>query len=320
MLQVNLKFENFEEFAQSVLGWNLDFQQLDHGHFKADLHQIQGPNILITKAEFNRNLMQRGEAPQGMRTFGIMSEVSTPSIWRKQEMNPNRIVIFPKDSELESASLAGFEIYTVSVSEKYIEERLCQEESTSLSAKFNNGGVLTCAPEKIQRLSHFLGQLTSDLEANPDCLQGQSSQHQLREDLMDQIVDVMYFGEQRSMTIPFRKRALIMKRIESWAMESEPENQSVQGLCQTLKISERTLRRIFHEWYGVSPKQYLVSLRLNGVRKEIYQADPLNTNIADIANNWGFWHMGSFAGFYRRQFGELPSETLKNRYNQQSFP
>jgi AraC family transcriptional regulator, ethanolamine operon transcriptional activator len=32
--------------------------------------------------------------------------------------------------------------------------------------------------------------------------------------------------------------------------------------------------------------------------------------IGDIANTWGFWHMGQFAADYRRQFGELPSETL----------
>jgi AraC family ethanolamine operon transcriptional activator len=30
----------------------------------------------------------------------------------------------------------------------------------------------------------------------------------------------------------------------------------------------------------------------------------------EIAIEWGFWHMGQFAADYRRQFGELPSETL----------
>jgi hypothetical protein len=31
----------------------------------------------------------------------------------------------------------------------------------------------------------------------------------------------------------------------------------------------------------------------------------------DVANNWGFWYMGRFAADYRRQFGELPSVTLR---------
>jgi AraC family ethanolamine operon transcriptional activator len=31
--------------------------------------------------------------------------------------------------------------------------------------------------------------------------------------------------------------------------------------------------------------------------------------IADIANRWGFWHIGKLAADYRTQFGELPSAT-----------
>jgi len=49
---------------------------------------------------------------------------------------------------------------------------------------------------------------------------------------------------------------------------------------------------------------------MNGVRRDLQRADP-SEKIADVANRWGFWHMGQFAADYRRQFGELPSETLK---------
>jgi transcriptional regulator GlxA family with amidase domain len=31
----------------------------------------------------------------------------------------------------------------------------------------------------------------------------------------------------------------------------------------------------------------------------------------DVANAWGFWHMGQFARNYKRQFGELPSERYR---------
>ena len=36
----------------------------------------------------------------------------------------------------------------------------------------------------------------------------------------------------------------------------------------------------------------------------------LVASVTDIANNWGFWHLGDFARNYRREFDELPSETL----------
>ena len=36
-----------------------------------------------------------------------------------------------------------------------------------------------------------------------------------------------------------------------------------------------------------------------------------NAGIRDIANRYGFWHMGQFAADYKKLFGELPSKTLK---------
>ena len=75
-------------------------------------------------------------------------------------------------------------------------------------------------------------------------------------------------------------------------------------------VSERTLRYAFREQLGVSPKQYLQLVRLGGVRRNL-QLAAAGVKIVDVANRWGFWHMGQFAADYRRQFGELPSETLR---------
>ena len=36
-------------------------------------------------------------------------------------------------------------------------------------------------------------------------------------------------------------------------------------------------------------------------------------SVQDAAARWGFWHLGQFSRDYKRQFGELPSQTLKQR-------
>jgi AraC family ethanolamine operon transcriptional activator len=77
--------------------------------------------------------------------------------------------------------------------------------------------------------------------------------------------------------------------------------------------SERTLRRGFRERFGVSPKAYLLAQRLIDVRRTLRTADPDATLVADVANRFGFWHMGQFAADYRKHFGELPSQTLGRR-------
>lgn len=72
---------------------------------------------------------------------------------------------------------------------------------------------------------------------------------------------------------------------------------------------QRTLRYAFREQFGVGPKQHLQSVRLSGVRRDLRRAEA-GVKLADVANRWGFWHLGQFAADYRRQFCELPSETL----------
>lgn len=79
-------------------------------------------------------------------------------------------------------------------------------------------------------------------------------------------------------------------------------------MCAAADVSWRTLNYAFRELIGVTPKQYLQATRLDGVRRELHRRGT-RAMITDIANHWGFWHMGQFAADYRRQFGELPSET-----------
>jgi AraC family ethanolamine operon transcriptional activator len=84
---------------------------------------------------------------------------------------------------------------------------------------------------------------------------------------------------------------------------------AVGDICSQTGVSWRTLNRAFVERFGIGPKAYTQRLRLGGVRDGLVMASK-RTVIADVANRWGFWHMGQFARDYRSLFGELPSETL----------
>ena len=85
---------------------------------------------------------------------------------------------------------------------------------------------------------------------------------------------------------------------------------TVETLCDLAGASWSTLQRAFREEFDVGPKTYMKSRRLAAVQAELVKCGP-DTVIRDVANRWGFWHMGSFAADYRKQFGELPSETLR---------
>jgi AraC family ethanolamine operon transcriptional activator len=114
--------------------------------------------------------------------------------------------------------------------------------------------------------------------------------------------------EPRIPHLTLRSRALMLAL--DYIEDHADDAPAVMDICRATGASYRTLNYAFLERFGVAPKQYLQAVRLDGVRKNLRTMGPHGT-IIDIANHWGFWHMGQFAADYRRQFGELPSETLR---------
>lgn len=82
------------------------------------------------------------------------------------------------------------------------------------------------------------------------------------------------------------------------------------SLAAAAGVSERTLRNIFHDYYGVAPLRYWKLRRLHLVRNALKQADAQRHSVSEIATQFGIWEVGRFAQAYRRLFGESPSETL----------
>ena len=87
---------------------------------------------------------------------------------------------------------------------------------------------------------------------------------------------------------------------------------TVPELTASLGVSMRTLEYAFRDVLGLSPVQYLRAARLRGVRRELLRAGPA-IRVSDAAARWGFWHLSQFAADYKRLFGELPSATLGRR-------
>ena len=56
---------------------------------------------------------------------------------------------------------------------------------------------------------------------------------------------------------------------------------------------------------------FLKTVRLQRAQADLLAADPTQISVTEIATKWDFFHLGRFAGDYRKAFGETPSMTLK---------
>lgn len=85
----------------------------------------------------------------------------------------------------------------------------------------------------------------------------------------------------------------------------------VADLCHATQVSERTLRNIFCEYFGVGPMRLLKALQLYNIRIALLRADPQHDTVTCIAGRFGIWDFSLFARNYKAMFGELPSKALQ---------
>jgi AraC family transcriptional regulator, ethanolamine operon transcriptional activator len=85
----------------------------------------------------------------------------------------------------------------------------------------------------------------------------------------------------------------------------------IDDLCQATEVSERTLRNVFHEYFGVGPMRLLKVRQLLEIRAALLAGDPAHDAVARIAGSFGVWDFSLFARNYKSLYGEAPSASLR---------
>ena len=87
---------------------------------------------------------------------------------------------------------------------------------------------------------------------------------------------------------------------------------SVADLGSARGVSDRWVRAAFRKMYGVSASPFFRGRVMDGAFRQLGSAGPESVSVTEAGTRWGFWHLGRFASDYKRMFGELPSDTLRN--------
>jgi AraC-like DNA-binding protein len=112
----------------------------------------------------------------------------------------------------------------------------------------------------------------------------------------------------RAYTKESKRRYDLVRRAEDYMWEHVEEPIDPASIAGAFNCSIRKLLYYFKRTYGLGPIGYFKIQRLNAVR-EALATDRSRRTIADIAADYGFWHMGHFGTSYRELFGVTPSQT-----------
>jgi len=112
-------------------------------------------------------------------------------------------------------------------------------------------------------------------------------------------------GIERSQPIPHD-----LKKAVDFIREDTSRKISTADLVSHCGVSERTLRKHFRAFMGVSPLDYWRGLRLAAAREDLLKGAD-GSSVTEVAARFGFTHFGRFSQQYRHRFGETPSATLQ---------
>ena len=115
---------------------------------------------------------------------------------------------------------------------------------------------------------------------------------------------------------PQFSRGRVIARTLGLIEANEGQPLFIEDLCRATQVSERTLRNIFHEFFGVGPMRLLKVRQLREIRAALLRADPQRDTVTRIAARFGIWDFSLFARNYKALFGESPSRTLRTAPSQ----
>lgn len=130
--------------------------------------------------------------------------------------------------------------------------------------------------------------------------------------LADAILKMCLHGPQRpadlqqrtSVSSTFGTRNPVLVSVIETLEKSFETGVDLATVAGNIGISLRQIQRLFRHYVGISPKQYLLNLRLERARGLLSETD---MSISDIAYACGFEATNTFSKAFRRKYGVAPS-------------
>jgi AraC-like DNA-binding protein len=103
-----------------------------------------------------------------------------------------------------------------------------------------------------------------------------------------------------------------VREAEQLMKEYAAQAPTILEIADRIGVTARTLSEGFRRFRGITPHDFLKRQRLAALREALLVAQP-GDSVAGIAGARGYANLGILAANYRQQYGESPTETLRNR-------
>ncbi|WP_198083466.1 helix-turn-helix domain-containing protein [Variovorax sp. E3] len=258
----------------------------------------------------NQSVDQRAAADSDIFMVGVTLHQGASS-WQHREMRADSLFILRPGEEARFRATSDNDILAATIDASLLETLSQGLYGTGTSELMGGASILRRDHEAFDRYKSLLLSALGSAVRHPERVDGEYARLQLSEEIAIAALQAMgslSAGSTHAAQDHRVHRALV-DRARAFILDHPSGNPTVAQLCEHLRMSPRGLHDAFVQVLGVNPSTYIRQVRLHQARREIARGV---LGVSDAALRWGFWHLGMFSRYYKRQFGELPSDTRRN--------
>jgi AraC family ethanolamine operon transcriptional activator len=306
-LVLDVATNNFDDMAIAAPGWDQEYLKLGKEAFRGHLLAVHTARVQIGLISWNPGILIHGSAPPHAVTLALVLAKEGRTSCQGTELKEDSIVLFRPGMEFEFSAVGGCKVLVVVVEQALLQDHLAARCGNQLLVSDSRDRLSVKTPSHQSSMRRSWEMLLVDFEQKPGLLMDRRAAHDFEHEVLDQLLNNAQ-PESGHHAEPHRHR--VARKAKDYLIEHVADTVSIGELCETVQANERTLLLGFHEVFGMSPKLYQKSLRLNRVRQDLLRAGK-KARVTDIAVRWGFSHLSRFAADYRQMFGERPRETAR---------
>jgi AraC-like DNA-binding protein len=297
-LIVNQEFFDYPAMQESAKNWLfLARYRFDTGDFYGRHDGIQLHNMQFGHADRHEGMMFHGTSPKECLTIVLLQKSNGKVCLNNHKMNIGDIIIIDDVKSYEFSSSHHTVMAIISIRKSlFVNSAWLLEETDKKFKDFNN------------MLSQVIEAEWKNILERPNLYQDDDKLRAVENKILNTISYI--FKEQKGVTFNLTKGEQTALKIKSFLLESLVEDITIDSIVSQFNISHKTLENSFKSLFGITPKHFLMLLKLNHSHEELLLNNEKVTNVSDIAIKWGFSNFGRFAQNYKALFGVLPSETL----------
>lgn len=306
--------------AESLSQWEQRYNQHSKGTFSGYLDELKLNGLHFFEEFTNQTLQQQCCVNDNNLWLGFSLQPQRPKI-NNTTITDGQLMIRPSGIEFELTTPIDFHIYGLVMDKSSLSHQMVEQdndlwENTSQAMQVSMPNHYVC---------YELAKLISLLLSNNNSPTGSHkilSEHHtdrlnrlsplIASKVADLLAQTTFDDEQ--MKVSQQTASRVISHINNFIKETKHYPLTITELCKISNVSRRTLQYCFEQGMGISPIQYIRDCRLNEVRRLLLDKDN-EKSIADLALDFGFFHLATFNAQYKDLFAETPTQTIQRAGN-----